>query len=46
MVHCIYLYIRDGFRVGDLVTCHPLFSDMTLQSKNFSNRAVVPNFVI
>ena len=22
-----------GFRGGDLVTCHPLFSDMTLQSQ-------------
>ena len=24
---------RGGFRGGDLVTCHPLFSDMTLQSQ-------------
>ena len=24
---------RDGFRGGDLVTCHPLFTDMTLQSQ-------------
>ena len=24
---------RGGFRRGDLVTCHPLFSDMTLQSQ-------------
>ena len=24
---------RDGFRGGDLVTCHPLFSEMTLQSQ-------------
>ena len=27
------LGIRGGFRGGDLVTCHPLFSDMTLQSQ-------------
>ena len=25
--------LRGGFRGGDLVTCHPLFSDMTLQSQ-------------
>ena len=24
---------RGGFRGGDLVTCHPVFSDMTLQSQ-------------
>ena len=24
---------RGGFRGGDLVTCHPLFSDMTLQNQ-------------
>ena len=24
---------RGGFRRGDLVTCHSLFSDMTLQSQ-------------
>ena len=24
---------RGGFRGGDVVTCHPLFSDMTLQSQ-------------
>ena len=24
---------RGEFRGGDLVTCHPLFSDMTLQSQ-------------
>ena len=24
---------RGGFRGGDLVTCHPLFSDMTLQTQ-------------
>ena len=27
------LYFRGGFRGGDLVTCHPLFLDMTLQSQ-------------
>ena len=26
-------YCRGGFRGDDLVTCHPLFSDMTLQSQ-------------
>ena len=30
----IFWYIhRGGFRGDDLVTCHPLFSDMTLQSQ-------------
>ena len=28
-----YKPLRGGFRRGDLVTCHPLFSDMTLQSQ-------------
>ena len=40
LLNCVYIYIyiyiciyRGGFRGGDLVTCHSLFSDMTLQSE-------------
>ena len=31
-IFCVAI-IRGGFRGGDLVTYHPLFSDMTLQSQ-------------
>ena len=41
--HKNLVVIRGGFRGGDLVTCHLIFSDMAYRA-NFSNRAAVFNF--